>query len=219
MVVLAVATAIAGFGVLLVTAQSGTSAVPRISPETTIAAFYGDSYTQGIGATDDSKRWSSIVSTDRGWTEFNPSVDGLGFVRNRDLFGDGDLPDLIIAKAPPLVIVTLGLNDNFAFEGSAPQIAEQIPLDLNRLQLALPLSRMVVVEPFWYTDVRPKSVEVISGWVKQAAVDVGAQHIGGASRWIEGHPEWMAADGLHPNDIGYSVIASRMSASLAKLGL
>ena len=37
--------------------------------------------------------------------------------------------------------------------------------------------------------------------------------------WIEGHPQWMADDGLHPNDDGYAEMATRMSAELAKLGL
>jgi lysophospholipase L1-like esterase len=76
-----------------------------------------------------------------------------------------------------------------------------------------------VVEPFWYTDERPRSVEVINGWVKDAAASIGADYIPGASHWIENHPEWIADDGLHPNDEGYEVIAERMNAELAGLGL
>lgn len=184
-----------------------------------VVAFYGDSYTLGVGATSESQRWSSIVCADRGWTEYNPSVDGLGFVRNRTVFGDGDLPDLIVRHAPSLVIVTMGLNDNFAHPASADRIAAQIPLDLGRLRTGLPEARIVVVEPFWYTDARPESVDIIGGWVRQAAAALRVDHIEGASHFIEGHPEWMAPDGLHPNDAGYAVIAARMSASLAKLGL
>ena len=76
-----------------------------------------------------------------------------------------------------------------------------------------------MVEPFWYTDERPESVDTIIGWVKDAAADLGADYIPGASRWIEGHPEWMADDGLHPNDDGYAAMAVRMDEELAKIGL
>ena len=48
-----------------------------------LVAFYGDSYTLGTGASDPSLRWSTIVSEQRGWREFNPSANGLGFGSRR----------------------------------------------------------------------------------------------------------------------------------------
>lgn len=187
-----------------------------------VVAFYGDSYTLGTGATSDAARWSTIISADRGWREVNPSVNGLGFINNRSVFGDGDLPTIIIPAEPELVIVTMGLNDNFAYErrpDERDRIREQIGIDLERLRDGLPGARIVVVEPFWYTDEWPESVEVIIGWVREGAEAIDADHIAGASRWIEGRPELMAADGLHPNDDGYAVMAERMDAELAALGL
>ena len=55
--------------------------------------------------------------------------------------------------------------------------------------------------------------------VDMKAVKARKDRIAGASRWIEGHPEWMAADGIHPNDDGYAEIARRMDAELDRLGL
>ena len=187
----------------------------------TRVAFYGDSYTLGIGASDETKRWSTIVSRERNWNEFNPSVNGLGFVTNRADSGEGsgDLPSLVIDSKPEIVFVTMGLNDNFSYDFSANEIREQIGVDLERLKTALPDARFIVVEPFWYTDDRPSSVGVINGWVADAAEAIGADYIPGASHWIEGHPEWMADDGLHPNDQGYAAMAERMDAELTKLGL
>ena len=182
-------------------------------------AFYGDSYTLGIGATSAARRWSTIICAERGWREFNPSVNGLGFVRNRRNFGDGDLPSQIIASAPDIVIVTLGLNDNFGFAEQSNQIRVQISTDLEYLRLALPMARFVVVEPFWYTDDRPDSLSIITGWVKAAAEFIDADYIVGASHWLEHHPEWMAEDGLHPNDAGYAQMANQMDAALATLRL
>jgi len=195
----------------------GTPSVPP--GEGPVVAFYGDSYTRGTGASDPANRWSSVVSAERGWREYNPSLDGLGFVNHRTSFEGGDLPGLVIDAGPDVVVVTMGLNDNFSYATRADEIHEQIGLDLDRLSGALPDARLVVVEPFWYTDERPESVDVIIGWVREAAGDVGADWVPGASRWLEGHPEWMASDGLHPNDEGYAEMAVRMDAELDELGL
>jgi len=197
-----------------------------IAPEKTPApaeavkvAFYGDSYTLGTGTPDIRKRWSTIISERRGWDEFNPSVNGLGFINNRTKFVDGDLPDIIISADPDIVFITMGLNDNFSYDRAADEIHEQIDADFDRLAKALPSARFIAVEPFWYTDERPESLGVISGWVQDAAVSIGADYIPGASHWIEGHPEWMAGDGLHPNDLGYAEMARRMEVELQRLGL
>jgi lysophospholipase L1-like esterase len=225
--VLAVAMAIVGVAVIAPTdsgravpkslnSAGATGATGVTGP---LVAFYGDSFTRGSLASSPDKRWSTIVSRDHGWREFNPSHNGLGFIRHRSLFGPGDLPDLIIAQRPDIVIITLGLNDNFAFADSADAIHTQIGADFTRLKLALPDARFIVVEPFWNREARPPSVDIISGWVKAAAADIHADYIPGASHWIEHHPEWMASDGLHPNDRGYAVIALRMDAQLAQRGL
>jgi lysophospholipase L1-like esterase len=182
-------------------------------------AFYGDSYTLGVGATSAANRWSTIICAERGWREFNPSINGLGFVRNRRNFGDGDLPSQIIGSNPDIVFVTMGLNDNFGFVTDADRIRVQISTDLEYLRLALPMARFIVVEPFWYTDDRPDSLSVITGWVKAAAEFIDADYIVGASHWLEHHPEWMADDGLHPNDAGYAQMASQMDAALGALRL
>lgn len=196
---------------------AASSAVPE--GDGPVVAFYGDSYTLGTGASDASKRWSTIVSEERGWREFNPSVNGLGFVNNRASFEGGDLPGLVVGADPDIVFVTMGLNDSFSYDRRADEIREQIGDDLGRIAAGLPDARLVVVEPFWYTDERPESVDVIAGWVRDAAVDVDADWIPGASRWLEGHPEWMATDGLHPNDDGYAELARRMDAELTTIGL
>ena len=208
-----------GVVVAIAVTRSAPAAEPQPSGTGDTVAFYGDSYTLGTGASDPSVRWSTQVSQDRNWREFNPSVNGLGFVNHRSDFGAGDLPSQIIDVDPDIVFVTMGLNDNFSYGIAADDIRRQITLDLDRLSSALPDARFIVVEPFWYTDERPDSVEVINGWVRDAAAAIDAEYIAGASRWIEGHPEWMAADGLHPNDEGYAAMAERMDAALNELGL
>ncbi|QYH34494.1 SGNH/GDSL hydrolase family protein [Salinibacterium sp. M195] len=182
-------------------------------------AFYGDSYTRGTGATAEELRWSTVLSEQHGWSEFNPSVSGLGFMRNRAVFGDGDLPSFIIGDDPEVVIVTMGLNDNFTFDTYAAELPGQILSDLERIAEELPDAQLIVVEPFWYKAQRPASVELIISWVHDAATEVGADYIPDASYWLAGHPEWMASDNLHPNDAGHAAIAAQMHLALRKFGL
>lgn len=200
------------------TAPDAEEAPVVLDPDAPLAAFYGDSYTRGTGASDKSLRWSTVICADRGWNEFNPSWNGLGFVNNRT--GAVDLPDQIIDQQPDIVFITMGLNDNFSYARVPDErIIEQIDKDFATLTTELPDARFIAVEPFWYTDERPQSVEIIIGWVRDAAGRYGADWIPDASHWIEGHPEWMAADGLHPNDDGYAEMTRRMDAALTELGL
>ncbi|MDH6181859.1 lysophospholipase L1-like esterase [Microbacteriaceae bacterium SG_E_30_P1] len=212
--------AFALLGVLALAGCAQPAVVDTVEREGSMrVAFYGDSYTYGAGASDPSLRWSTIVSEQRDWTELNYSVNGLGFVNNRGVFGPGDLPATIIDDKPDIVISTMGLNDNFSFAVAADLIRSTITDDLTRFATELPDARIIVVEPFWYTDTRPESVEIINGWVRETADDLGLEYIEGASRWLEGHPEWMADDIIHPNDEGYAELARRMNEELAALGL
>jgi len=214
---------VALIGVVVAMQFSSSSPTPDTQPDAAATgervAFYGDSYTLGTGASSEDKRWSTIISKQRNWQEFNPSVNGLGFFNNRMDFNDGDLPSLVIKDDPDIVFITMGLNDNFSYNLAADAIREQITVDFDRLAEALPSAHFIVVEPFWYTDERPESLGIISGWVEAAAKDIGADYISGASHWIEGHPEWMADDGLHPNDEGYAEMAKRMDEELDALGV
>jgi lysophospholipase L1-like esterase len=209
-------------------ALGGCAAAPPAGPGATstdladdprpLVAFYGDSYTRGTGASAPERRWSTRIAESRGWREFNPSVNGLGFINNRDARGV-DLPGDIIAAEPDIVFVTMGLNDVFSYDSRGEAIRQRIDDDFARLTAGLPSARFVVVEPFWYTEERPEGLETIIGWVSDAADSIEADYVPGASRWIQGRPGEMADDGLHPNDAGYDLIYRRMDAALAGLGL
>ena len=105
----------------------------------------------------------------------------VGFINNRAALRI-DEPGQVIADRPDIVFVTMGLNDNFSYDTAATQIHAQIGTDLRRLRAELPDTRLIVVEPFWYTDERPTSLGVIIGWVEAAASAVDADYIPSASR-------------------------------------
>jgi lysophospholipase L1-like esterase len=211
--ILVVGAVAAGFAIAIAAGTDTGGGVRKRA----IVAFYGDSYTLGTGASSPEKRWSTIICEERAWTEVNPSTNGLGFVNNRT--ATIDEPGKVIAAHPDIVFITMGLNDNFSYPQFKGAIFANITADFERMKKALPNARFIVVEPFWYSDDRPESVGIINGWVKDAAAAIHADYIPGASYWIEGHPEWMAVDGLHPNDEGYAAIVRQMDKALAKLGL
>jgi hypothetical protein len=64
---------------------------------------------------------------------------------------------------------TLRLSTRVVLGSSADAIRTRIVADFTRLKLALPDARFIVVEPFWFADVRPPSVDIIGGWVEAAA--------------------------------------------------
>ena len=215
----ALAAASLALGATLVGCASVAAPTSTLPADAPLIAFYGDSYTLGTGATSPNVRWSTRIAESRGWREFNPSVNGLGFINNRSLFGDGDLPSMIIEQQPDLIMVTMGLNDNFSFPFAADAIEAQIGTDLRRLREGVPDARIIVVEPFWYTAQQPESVGIIIDWVRAGAASIGADYIDGASSWIAGRDGEMADDGLHPNDEGYALMTRRMDAALLELGL
>lgn len=211
---------------LTVAAALGLAACSSPAPDASapsgdgpLVAFYGDSYTIGTGASDPSLRWSSIVSEQRGWREFNPSVNGLGFVNQREGRPD-DLVDLIVAQEPDIVIVTMGLNDAFSMDGAAERIRSAIDEDFDRFRAELPDARLIVSEPFWYLEESTAESRQVAEWVAESAERVDAERMEGAATWLEGGSEGlMASDELHPSDAGYKRIAEIMDEGLRELGL
>ncbi|MBF4570126.1 SGNH/GDSL hydrolase family protein [Plantibacter sp. VKM Ac-2880] len=194
-------------------ARAGSGAEVAVGP---LVAFYGDSYTKGSAASAPAARWSSLVAQAEGWTEYNAGYPGLGFVRKRDQVGD--VAADVIAQHPEVLIIALGINDNFEWTGNEEAIREAILPEFQRLRDGLPGTRIVVVEPWWFTAERPDSLEQIIGWVHDAADTIDADYISGASHWLDEDPAtWISADGLHPSDAGYAHIAQRMLEELDAL--
>ena len=65
-------TSVVGVAVVGLLGACATAATPagvqQFAGGPTVA-FYGDSYTLGTGASHPAKRWSSIISAERGWND------------------------------------------------------------------------------------------------------------------------------------------------------
>lgn len=182
-------------------------------PAGSVVGFYGDSLTFGLGAFDPSRRWSTLLCARRGWTEVNPSVSGIGFVKKRT---GTDLPGAIVAADPDLVIVALGHNDLLLVDGRGAEVEAAIRAALARLRRDLPDARLVVLALFSPLTFEPPQVTLVNGWLRSAAAEVGAVFVPKSSGWLVGHPDW-TVDGIHFSDAGNAALADLVDAELDRV--
>jgi len=209
--------------------RAHAAGTPRV--ETPVhAAFLGDSYTFGVGATEPTNGYAYLVSKAEDWTSRVVGLPGSGYVRvaiRDDKNIAAGLP-AVIAAQPQVVIVASGHND--AMPKVATKETEAAALtDLSQLRAALPDATIVVVGPIWlngYPDEKALYVEHAVHAAQQRVpgtlwIDPIAQH------WFTGSWAKRTGDDAtminyaagHPNNLGYQHIATRLEADLRSLGV
>lgn len=181
-----------------------------------VAAFVGDSYTAGVGATDDRARWTTVLSGDAGWAEVNLGRGGTGYVTSSGQAGCGReycptylemLPEVVEAD-PDIIVVSGGQNDFGAWAADAPAVTASIQGTYQAMRDAMPDARIIAVGPST-TGAVSQTVKDFDAAVQAAAVQVGADYVG----LID--PDaidaaMVAPDGGHVNDAGHAAIAARV---------
>ena len=93
---------------------SQAAAPARSIPDSVpVVAFLGDSYSKGIGASSNGKRWTTLVSAAMGWSELNLAEGGSGYTTTY-LGQKTDYSiklEVIAAAQPDIVVVSGGRND------------------------------------------------------------------------------------------------------------
>lgn len=175
-----------------------------------MAAFLGDSYTTGVGASTPALRWTTLVAQKEGWGEANFGEAGSGYI-TKGFDGTSYLRRVqeVIDVRPDIVVVAGGQND-LASNGDV-DAAVQATLEL--LREGLPVAKMYVVGPTWAQRQPPPKLVEIETAVRKAAAEVDAQFIP-ALDWIADRPDLMAPDNIHPNDAGHTLIADRVVAAV-----
>jgi len=183
--------------------------------------FLGDSYTAGDGASDRAVRWTSLLSTKRGWVETIAGFGGTGYGTAGRLAGGQPYDarvDLVTATvadaAKPILIVSGGRND-ITEHTPAADLAAGITKTYTDLRKAAPKAKIIALSPLWDDDEAPASLDAIGIQVKAAVEKVGGQYID-LGQPLAGHPELIGDDGVHPNDAGYKFLADKINAALPK---
>ncbi|MCR2823963.1 SGNH/GDSL hydrolase family protein [Microbacterium sp. zg.Y909] len=219
------AVAVAGLAVagLLIGAYTARPAVGAAAPQSApVALFLGDSYTAGAGASDDTKAWAAVVASERGWVAENLARGGTGFTGSvagaaaRAACGREECPSFVrmavqgAAVVPDIVIISGGRNDAALSDAATEQGILQL---FDAVAGTYPDSMVFVTNVLWDDEDPPASVAVMSTQIQQHAERVGAVFLD-LGQPLAGDEASLAADGVHPNDLGHAKIAEALLAAL-----
>jgi lysophospholipase L1-like esterase len=180
------------------------------------AAFMGDSYTLGQGASVPALRWTSRVSRKMGWTEHNFGRGATGYLRASQ-WGPNYLGmlDEVAASNPDIVVVAGGQNDIQAFTSNSAPVSAAISDTFNAVRARLPNARIIAIGPSAAGAITPSLTEFDSV-VQDAAHAVGAEYVSLIAPMPVLEPYMFSPQFPgHPNDLGYAAIADRITSVLA----
>lgn len=185
---------------------TGSSVIGRHS----VVAFIGDSYTVGAGASSPAHRWSSLVAQHFGWVETNLGVGGTGYAASPPYLGR---VGVAAAVHPAAVVVSGGFND-LVHGVTGPAFQQAAFATFAALRRALPHARIVAIRPFYPAGPSVPAVAAFAAYVRQAVVAVGGVYLDIGSP-LRGKQAAMAPDQVHPNDVGYQLLAQAIEGAVA----
>lgn len=219
----AVAVTVLTAAALLLAAYSARPAVGAAAPQSApVALFLGDSYTAGAGASDDTRAWATVVAAERGWLVQNFARGGTGFISSvagaaaPAACGREECPSFErmavegAAVVPDIVVISGGRNDAALSDAAAAQGIRQM---FEAVAETYPNSTVFATNVLWDDEDPPVSAAVMSAQIQQHAERMGAVFVD-LGQPLAGDETALAADGVHPNDLGHARIAEAMLAQL-----
>jgi len=184
------------------------------------AAFVGDSYTAGKGASSALTRWTSLVSQKMGWMEYNFGRGGTGYLVTSSRQGCGldfcpnylGMLNDVVSSGPDIVVVAGGANDMAEFVSNRGLVSRAITDTFNEVRKRLPNARIIAVGPFARDITSP--VIAFDLVVQDAARAIGGEYISMIAPYPVLQANMFIADGVHANDSGQAAIADRITSVL-----
>lgn len=183
-------------------------------PQTVVTI--GDSIMAAYGL-DDDEGWPELLATGTPSKLVNLACSGAGFIA---VGGCGTNYAGLIGQAvqaqPTVVIVQSSSND---MGQSDAAIDKATTATMAALRAALPDATIVALSTVWNEESSPPAeVESSSRAIERAAA---AQHgiYLDLGQPLEGHPEWMQSDDVHPTSDGQRVLAESVRDRLASVGI
>ena len=183
-------------------------------------AFLGDSLTVGVGAPP-GRGFAWQTAERLGWSiAVVEGFSGSGFVAGG---GGRPMPDrvpAVVAADPDVVVVAGGSNDVFGGY-DAQAVGQAATALLTELRAGLPEARIVVVGPFPTSLAELAEPSPVRDAVRAATQTAGAQFVDAGAivaSAVSAQSDWeryISADGLHPNEQGYEVMAQALAVELA----
>lgn len=199
-------------------------AVPTPTARTGVptAAFIGDSYSAGTGATGFNTRFTTLVSAYEGWSSNSFAYGGTGYLRAVTKNGAvgcgvdicpryGDVISRVARYNPTIVVVSGGRND---VTENMPEVATAIEEFYRDLRRKLPKAIIYSTSPIWDDRTPPAQLKQIQAEVRTAVESVDGTYID-IGEPLRGKPDLVAKDGVHPNNAGHAAIAHAVEVALS----
>jgi len=170
----------------------------------------GDSITQGMVAWSPFAPWPDQLGEHLGLSVWNRGIGG-------HVFEPASVPDDLPAP-PDLVLVAYGTND---WTQGIPDIPAGAYLDT--VSARFPDAQVGVLTPLWRSrelsgeQVGGRTLGQIREIIREAATDRGFEVFEGPDLLPPG-PRWLA-DGTHPHDLGFAILADRWASALRARGM
>lgn len=185
-------------------------------------AFYGDSITLGIAASDNAHQWTTLLSGFKSGNEQNFGISGTT-MENQPSTG----------RTPfnPSVVATYNTGYSFCFVAFGVNCVDVgSPFTVGGFEAALgsaidtivgtkgwPANRVVIVSPFWFTK-GSKQTELLSytNTAQDVATLKGCTFVNIYDAMLNdpNNNTFLNADQLHPNNTGHAFIADFFNAAI-----
>lgn len=193
---------------------------PKAAPS---AAFIGDSYTAGTGATLGSKRWTTLLAQNAGWVEANVGRGGTGYLvtAGKDGCGldvcpnyAGMIPEAV--KSHPAIVVVSGGRNDVSKDPKA--VAAAVKEFFTTLRASLPDAQIIVTSPVWDATAPPERLAALATVIQTEAQSAKATYLD-LGQPLEGRPELIVADKVHPNDVCHSTLYLAVKDAMTHAGV
>jgi acyl-CoA thioesterase-1 len=114
-----------------------------------------------------------------------------------------------VRLGPDIVVVAGGRNDS----GSDP--SENIRATFRQLRAGLPWARIIAVQPMWDSAPYPEFLDRSAEIIHESVLEVHGEYLVLGDPLL-GRPDLITADGVHPNDVGYQVLAQAVNTALTR---
>ena len=198
--------------------ESGRPLAPTVTKPA--AVFFGDSYTQGTGASSAATSWVPLVSAAKGWGFENLGRGGTGYLATSNEKGCG-LPfcpnyDQMVNESSgkaDFVVIAGGQNDLTAAAKDVDPLLAAVDKTYSDARAKYPKATIIAVGPSTPGTV-DATVRALDAAVRNAAAKVGAKYVSLIDPDVIDRTTMMAPDGGHVNDAGHAAIAERVKSVL-----
>ncbi|MEO7123455.1 MAG: SGNH/GDSL hydrolase family protein [Lacisediminihabitans sp.] len=173
----------------------------------------GDSIMRGHGLAE-GQAWPLLLASSAGVTVTNSACDGAGVLAvGNPTECTGNFGDIVAAASSlhPDIVIFEGSSNDFGLDDSA--LLAATVSELAAIRADFPDAEIVGLSTLWGYTEPPAQLTDVNSQVEQAVTAVGGAYID-LGQPMQGHPELMQDDNVHPNAQGQAVLASAIQTAL-----